>query len=83
VKQVADAAFRILEASGMHVHSETARRALWQKGIPAFLSPEPAAYTLERLAWYGTWLKRRGMAGTDTPLQRRETDGAVHTKERR
>jgi len=41
---------------------EQARRDLWQKGIPAFLSPEPAVYALERLAWYGAWLKRRGMA---------------------
>jgi acetate---CoA ligase (ADP-forming) len=38
---------------------ERQRRDLWQAGIPAFSSPEPAAYCLSRLAWYGSWLAGR------------------------
>ncbi|MCU0595445.1 MAG: CoA-binding protein [Desulfobacterota bacterium] len=38
---------------------EEQRRHLWQAGIPAFSSPEPAAYCLSRLAWYGGWLAAR------------------------
>ena len=38
---------------------ERQRRDLWQAGIPAFSSPEPAAYCLSRLAWYGGWLAGR------------------------
>ena len=38
---------------------EGQRRDLWQAGIPAFSSPEPAAYCLSRLAWYGGWLAAR------------------------
>jgi acetate---CoA ligase (ADP-forming) len=38
---------------------ERQRRDLWQAGIPAFSSPEPAAYCLSRLAWYGEWLAGR------------------------
>jgi len=43
---------------------EQQRRDLWQAGIPAFSSPEPAAYCLGRQAWYGAWLADRATHDT-------------------
>lgn len=40
---------------------EQQRRDLWQAGIPAFSSPEAAAYCLGRQAWYGTWVADRAI----------------------
>jgi len=38
---------------------EKMRRELWKAGIPAFVSPERAAYCLSRLSWYGHWLRNQ------------------------
>ena len=43
---------------------EQQRRDLWLAGIPAFSSPEAAAFCLSRLAWYGAWLADRTPHGT-------------------